>query len=305
MKLLNRYLNGNVTVTLFDNGTKIQEWDDNESPSPIYPNSMDIKITNKCSLGEGGKSICKWCHEKSVPNGEHGDLDYLFNIIKDLPVGSEIAVGGGNTLCHPDLISFLDNCKYVGLICNMTVNYQHLKDEKYLNIVNYLLRKNLVYGVGVSIPDNFDEKVIESIVDKRNVVYHVIAGVNKISILDKIKSSCVSKCLILGYKDFGRGIEYHKQHDSVNPRLQEWKDNIHNYVKKVHLSFDNLALSQLPIKEQLTNKEWDEFYCGADGVFTMYISAVDKEYAISSTSSKRYPLEGNIVNIFKTIRDAR
>ena len=30
-----------------------------------------------------------------------------------------------------------------------------------------------------------------------------------------------------------------------------------------------------------------------------------EDYTVSSTSSKRYPLEGNIVDIFKTIRDAR
>ena len=69
MKLINKYLNGNVTVTLFDNGTKIQEWDDNEQPNPDYPNSMDIKITNYCNAG------CSYCHEKSTINGKHADLE--------------------------------------------------------------------------------------------------------------------------------------------------------------------------------------------------------------------------------------
>ena len=67
MKLLNKYLNGNVTVTLFDNGTKIQEWDDNEGVHPDYPNSMDIKITNYRNAG------CSYCHEKSTINGKHAD----------------------------------------------------------------------------------------------------------------------------------------------------------------------------------------------------------------------------------------
>lgn len=89
MKLLNKYLNGNVTVTLFDNGTKIQEWDDNEGAHPDYPNSMDIKITDYCDAG------CKWCHEKSTINGKHADLEYLLEIIQDLPKGTELAIGGG------------------------------------------------------------------------------------------------------------------------------------------------------------------------------------------------------------------
>lgn len=92
MKLLNKYLNGNVTVTLFDNGTKIQEWDDNEGAHPDYPNSMDIKITDYCDLG------CAWCHEKSTIKGIHSDLEYLLDILQNLPKGTELAIGGGNPL---------------------------------------------------------------------------------------------------------------------------------------------------------------------------------------------------------------
>lgn len=83
MKLLNKYLNGNVTVTLFDNGTKIQEWDDNEQPNPDYPNSMDIKITDYCDAG------CKWClvpetivegkENKQIIDLIKGDLVYSLN----------------------------------------------------------------------------------------------------------------------------------------------------------------------------------------------------------------------------------
>ena len=46
IKLLHKYLNGNVEVSIFSDGTKIQEWPDNEKPNPQYPNSIDIKITN-------------------------------------------------------------------------------------------------------------------------------------------------------------------------------------------------------------------------------------------------------------------
>lgn len=83
MKLLNKYLNGNVTVTLFDNGTKIQEWDDNEGAHPDYPNSMDIKITDYCDAG------CKWClvpetivegkTNKQIIDLIKGDLVYSLN----------------------------------------------------------------------------------------------------------------------------------------------------------------------------------------------------------------------------------
>ena len=51
-----------------------------------------------------------------------------------------------------------------------------------------------------SFPSQFDKK--------DNIVYHVIAGVNDLSILNKIKESPVKKCLILGYKDYGDRMNY-------------------------------------------------------------------------------------------------
>lgn len=89
MELLYKYQNGNVLVTLYNDGTKIQEWDDNEKPQPIFPNSLDLKITNYCDAG------CRFCHEMSTIEGKHGDLDYLWSIIKNLASGTELAIGGG------------------------------------------------------------------------------------------------------------------------------------------------------------------------------------------------------------------
>ena len=218
MKLLNKYLNGNVTVTLFDNGTKIQEWDDNEGAHPDYPNSMDIKITDYCDAG------CKWCHEKSTVNGKHADLEYLLDVLQDLPKGTELAIGGGNPLDHPGLVPFLTTCKSLGLIPNLTINYKHICKEKYLTLVNKLIDNKLIYGLGLSIPDIFNFNVIDLINNKSNVVYHVIAGINKLYVLNKIKASPVQKCLILGYKDYGRGQQYRSQ--EVIDNLQNWTDNL-------------------------------------------------------------------------------
>ena len=294
MKLLNKYLNGNVTVTLFDNGTKIQEWDDNEQPNPDYPNSMDIKITDYCDAG------CKWCHEKSTINGKHADLEYLLEIIQELPRGTELAIGGGNPLDHPGLVPFLETCKSLGLIPNLTVNYKHACRVKYTDLINKLLDNNLIYGLGISILDNFVEYDITKFNKRDNIVYHVIAGVNDLSILDKIKNSCVQKCLILGYKNYGRGENYLSP--EVVSNLSNWTDNLGQYIKKIHLSFDNLALKQLNIKQYLTDDEWNQFYCGGDGSFTLYIDAIEQKYAKSSTNPIKYNLVGNMKDIFNNIK---
>ena len=297
MKLINRYLNGNVTVTLFDNGTKIQEWSDDEQPNPDYPNSMDIKITDYCNAG------CLWCHEKSTINGKHADLEYLLDILQELPRGTELAIGGGNPLDHPGLVPFLETCKSLGLIPNLTVNYKHICKEKYLTLVNKLIDNKLIYGLGLSIPDDFTEDTINLIERKENCVYHVIAGVNELSVLDKIKESSIKKCLILGYKDVGRGKFHHST--STDRNLNNWIDNIGQYIRKVHLSFDNLSLKQLNIKQYLTEKDWNSFYMGDDGVFTFYIDAVTKTYSKSSTYPDKFNLKLDIKEIFEHVKSLK
>lgn len=290
--LLYKYQNGNVEVCLYEDGTKTQEWDDNEIPNPIYPNSMDIKITNSCDLG------CEFCHEMSTIDGKHADLHKLLNLLKDLPKGTELAIGGGNPLFHPDLTMFLEACKDLELIPNMTVNYVHAVALR--NQLNYLLGSNLIYGLGISISSSFIESNINKLVKLENAVYHVIAGVSSISILDKIAKSSIKKVLILGYKEVGRGINYFDP--EVEQIKQEWFDNIHKYIGKIHLSFDNLAIKQLNIRRFFTEKSWNNFYMGTDGQFTMYIDAVEEKYAVSSTSSEKIPITENIKDIFTHVK---
>ena len=55
------------------------------------------------------------------------------------------------------------------------------------------------------------------------------------------------------------------------------------------------------IKQYLTDEEWNQFYCGADGSFTMYIDAIEQKYAMSSTNPNKYDLVGNIKDIFANI----
>lgn len=294
MKLLQEYTNGNVLIKIYDNGTRVQEWD--EIPEYTLPISMDIKITNYCDRSP----LCKFCHEQSSLTGKHADLEFLFNIIKDLNPGTEIALGGGNPLTHPKLEWFLQQCKTKGLIPNMTINSDVLNNSYYVNFLNYLIKAELIYGLGISISDDFDFNLINMIDKLKNVVYHVIAGVNDISILDKINQSPVKKVLILGYKQFGRGLKYYS--NSVQNCLNDWNLNIGNYIRKIHLSFDNLALKQLDIKNYLSEKEWENFYQGNDGLCTMYIDAVKQEIGLSSVAETRFPMDRDIESLFNLIK---
>ena len=294
MELLYKYQNGNVLVTLYNDGTKIQEWDDNEKPQPIFPNSLDLKITNYCDTG------CRFCHEMSTIEGKHGDLELIKKVLINLPNGTELAIGGGNPLDHPNLIDFLEFCKDLSIVPNITVNSKHL--IKYSSILNTLLNEKLIYGLGLSIEDSFNFNLLEILDNTENLVFHVISGVNNISIIDKIKNSNLNspKILILGYKEVGRGINY--KNDIVDNCKKEWFEKLPNYIGKIHLSFDNLAINQLKINRFFNKKSWDNFFMGTDGQFTMYLDAVKKEFATSSTSLLKIPINGNIDYLFKQVR---
>ena len=73
------------------------------------------------------------------------------------------------------------------------------------------------------------------------------------------------------------------------------------------VSFDNLAIEQLGVKELLSEEEWNDFYAGDDGTVTYYIDMVKKQFAVSSTSpfEERYPILDNVDDMFKVIQNIR
>lgn len=275
MKQIAKYMNGNTTVIILNDGTKIREYEN--TPKISHPESIDVKITNYCDMG------CKYCHESSTINGNHADLNKLLEVINDLPAGVELAIGGGNPLSHPNLIEFLLILKSRGIIANITINQGHLK--KFDNIIIYLIKNDLVKGVGISITsDNFNN--IKPLLEiSNNIVYHVIAGVSKVEIIEKLIELGNCKVLILGYKIFGFGISYHNS--EVDLELKRWYKYLPKFIGKCTLSFDNLAIEQLSVKRLFTHEGWDKFYMGDDFCFTMYIDAVKQEYAPTSRSNER------------------
>ena len=82
--------NGNLHTTIYDDGTKVREFEG--TPNPEFPESIDVKITNYCDLA------CAYCHENSTKEGEHAFLSDLLPLFVDLPQGTELAIGGTNHL---------------------------------------------------------------------------------------------------------------------------------------------------------------------------------------------------------------
>jgi hypothetical protein len=276
MELLTKYVNGNYTVKIFNDGTKVRFTEEDEF-LPQKPESIDIKITDCCDMG------CKYCHEQSTLDGKHADINKLLKVISDLHIGTEVAIGGGNPLSHPDLIHYLTKLKDKGLIANITINQNHLKT--YFSLIEKLIKEDLVKGIGISISNSNFEYVSKLKLLSNNIVYHVIAGVNKVSIMDELIALGNCKVLILGYKKFGRGVDYHNS--IVDDNIENWTKSLRNYIRKCTISFDNLAIEQLNVRSLFTKEGWDRFYMGDDFCFTMYIDAVKQEYAPTSRSSTR------------------
>ena len=196
-KILGTYVNGNTIVVMHEDGTKERYIRDGEKAAPEFPESMDLKITNRCDLG------CLMCAECSSPDGEHADLrPPIFDTIKPY---TELAIGGGNPLEHPDLVWFLERMKAKKVICNITVNAVHFMKNS--GLIGNLAEHGLIHGIGVSVPDKIPNGLITLLRQYPNAVIHTIAGVTPPHVFDQLSDHNLN-LLILGYKVNGRGDEY-------------------------------------------------------------------------------------------------
>ena len=96
-----RYINGNYLTRLHYDGTREKRvLRVGENFEPSFPDSIDLKITNKCLLG------CSFCHEASNPSGKTANWSSLKKVLDQLPkVGIELAIGGGDVFECPSLVS--------------------------------------------------------------------------------------------------------------------------------------------------------------------------------------------------------
>ena len=298
MKLLNKYKDGNIKVDIFDDGTRIIDIPDGENPDLQFPLSMDFKITNWCD------QMCPMCHEMSNPEGKHGDIMNL-KFIDSLRAGTEMAIGGGKVTSHPQLKEFLQKLKSKGVLPSITVHQNEFVDK--VNLLNELIEEDLIYGLGVSYLKPYD-MMWKAVAENENAVVHLIAGIHGKDVFDYL-SQFNCKILILGYKNWGRGANLLKNEGlskDIQDKIDWLKKNLKKYMPKFKVvSFDNLAIKQLDVKNILTDNEWQEFYQGDDGTMTMYVDGVKQQFAMTSTSPTRYDLLDNIDDMFKIIKEEK
>lgn len=276
--------NGNVGYLITSEGLKVRYIPEN--PQPEFPETIDIKITDKCNVG------CSFCYEKSCPNGHHGNLYHP--IFDSIPAGVELAIGGGDPMLHPNLENFLVRMKDRGVICNLTLHY--LSFSKNYSLVNDYLNKGIIKGLGISL-NNYDgyltikDKIIK--IDKQNrICIHVIVGIIPSKLLKRIIPEY--NILILG----------HKNRLDINPSKDTYaiQHILKNLKEHKRISFDNLAIEQLDVKSFVDEDFWNKNYMGDEGTFSMFIDLPNEKIASSSIEERTIIMNNDIRTSFNLVR---
>lgn len=314
-KIIGQYQNGNYTVYLFNDGTKIRYTEDDEF-KPVFPESIDVTCTTSCSMG------CQQCYLNCLPNGKHWDYSSIQPLFDTLHPYTELAINGNDFDDIPGLDAFLIHMKQKHILVNATFHF-----EQYISLVNRLRdyqENNMLHGIGVSVNKLYEIGKLKSLIWCKDVVIHTINGFFNEDIYYALKDSYDSsskkiKLLILGYKDKGRGKLFkHLYPDDVAKNMKWLNDNIQMIMNDEQfevVSFDNLALEQLDIQHKVSAEIWETHYMGDDGKFTMYFDAVNMTYAMNSMSENTlaYDPQTNMsisdifekVKKYKAIKDAQ
>ncbi len=296
MKRLYTYQNGNTTTTIYDDGTKTHFTMDDEFEFE-FPESHDISISQCCDNG------CEWCYYGCSPTGKHAQL-LGWRFFGSMRPYTEIAINLQRPL-HPDLGRFLFLMNSHHIICNVTINQNHFMDDEIRRQLDVWVRQGFVKGIGISLTDPTQDGFIDEVKKYSNTVIHVIAGVTPWEDIQYLMGHGL-KLLILGYKKTGRGKKYYD--GLFIPIITQMKylegglDEVINGFKVV--SFDNLAIEQLHIRDRLSDKEWDMFYGGDDGTVTFFIDLVKGVFARNSLSQITYPIgDKTIDEMFEIIKE--
>ena len=298
MKELGNYKNGNYTVTIYDDGTKVRETNDDKF-IPNFAECIDVNLSYKCNVG------CKFCYLNCNPKGKEADLksENTLKFLDSLKPYTEIALNLNNYEMK-GLKYFLTEAKKRNIIANVTVNIKIIDLDYLLD----LKKDNLIHGIGVSISDfnNLDKELILRLSKIDDIVFHLVAGIVTASDMIKLSEIADLKVLILGYKNIGKGETLLKNNFSIINNINLIKNNINGlkYFFKV-MSFDNLAVKQLNLKETFKDI-FNDYYMGDDGQFTYYVDLVYNTFSKSSldknTIFKMQDFEYDSTKMFQFIR---
>ena len=266
------YVNGNYQVKIKKDGTKIRTCFE-EHFKAKRPETIDVNLSNYC------ENNCDYCYLAATKEGKTADVkkDKFFETI---PPFTELAVNFFNK--KELLLKNLEVFKKRKFLTNLTIHYSDfIKNKEWLL---ELQKKQLAFGIGVSVTSKIELKEFDNF---ENLVFHTIVGITPIDILKELKGK---KVLILGYKTKGRAL------GKELPNFKELKEELNRTFLKEWfevLTFDNLAIEQLNLKEKISKETWEKYYLGEEGNTSFYYDAVSKKAFRSSTEPLEKELVGN------------
>ena len=298
MGIPNYYKNGDYKVKIDMDGTK-RRWWDAENPKAEFAESIDCMITYKCD------NNCPFCYANCTKDGKHAELDseYVDKFIKSLHPSTELAING-NDFDIPYLYEFLKKLRDQGVFVNVTFELNQFHEN--IHKIHEYKMEGLIHGIGISVSncdsEDFNEPLGAFVSDYYpelipSIVFHVIAGVVSVDNLIRLSNKGYN-LLILGYKTHGRGVKFaaldKDDHDRINYNIKNLSVNLNYFLRTGRfktVSFDNLALEQLHVKDNLDDWEWDEIYMGEDGEFTYFVDLVNMKFAKNSISDKLFDID--------------
>jgi radical SAM protein with 4Fe4S-binding SPASM domain len=184
----------------------------------MAPTLADFQITMRCPMG------CPHCYAASEPEGALASLEEIERVLDQLRENgvTQVAIGGGEPLGHPDIIQVLERCRQRGMVPNLTTN------GLYLDAARLAALKRCCGAVALSLEGvgaRFDQvrKSGFAFFEQRlhELMDHGVATVLQVTLsqesfaeLEDIIDFCLGHpglygVLFLAYKEVGRGDGFH------------------------------------------------------------------------------------------------
>ena len=269
-------------------GSKIRfSFLDKTGVNPTYkrgylPELVDLKCTNRCSRG------CAYCYMNSTPDGKEADVKIICKIIDSLALHKvfEISVGGGEPLEYPSfaVVAYEADKKNISVSTTTSADF----DKLHPSIKGVLGR---IRGIGVTVRCEGDIKNYEKYRDVNyNSCLQIVLGTITQEFFSHVLSYCdKTGCSlnILGYKHFGKGIEFKKKDYSwfINDLKKYLTMNDGRfYSSRFKVAVDSVLTAEF--SNQLSKDLFvnDILFTPEDGAFSMFIDAVENRVAASSFS---------------------
>lgn len=336
-----RYRNGNYIVTRDNPASSMKKrcFRVGEDFEPEFPDSIDLKISGRCSTG------CSYCHEDSKADGKLANYEDLVSHLSVLPreASIEIAIGGGNILEDKESRNlFCRLARYLydqGKPIAVTINENEFTEEnvrflknipavEYSEVDEDTKMAAIPINIGVSLgPGITRTRLLEILTlyvnyfdcwSNCSCVFHIILGMFPLDLLKDLlyqeletRPFNTMRVLFLGFKQFGRA-----QNTSLPKEISNFENIIKEYILKSDIKlkeetdpytktrhtvigFDNLAIEQLKFEKAMTKPTFESVYMGNEFSCSMYIDGVEGKYAKSSTDPKENRVDWNSCDIIK------